>query len=415
MNQYVIIGNGIAAAGCIEGIRTRDKSGSITVVSKENHPVYCRPLISYYLEGKTDLERINYRGEDFYKTNKCDVLYDKTANMLDPSHNTVSLSDGVTLHYTSLCVAAGSSPFIPRFKGIENVKNKFSFITLNDALQIEKSITNKSKVLIIGAGLIGLKCAEGLHDRVEKITVCDLSDMILSSILDKDTSPIIENHLKEIGIELLLSDSVDYFENSKAIMKSKKAVDFDVLITAVGVRPNTSLVLDANGEVDRGILVDEHMKTSLDNVYSAGDCTEGYDASSDRRRVLALLPNAYMQGFTAGVNMAGGCQVFDRAIPMNSIGLFGYHIMTAGSYISDNSSDITNIQLQHASAKKFFVKDGLLKGYIFINETDKAGIFTSLIREKTPLDSIDFELLKKMPTFAAFSEKIRRKQFGSVV
>lgn len=415
MKQYVIIGNGIAAAGCIEGIRSKDKNGSITVVSKENHPVYCRPLISYYLEGKTSLDHINYQPDDFYKVNNCDVIYNKTADKIDTVNKTVKLSDGTELHYTTLCIATGSSPFTPQFKGIENVKHRFSFISLDDALEIEKVITKESKVLIVGAGLIGLKCAEGLHNRVAKITVCDLSDMILSSILDKDTSPIIEKHLKDIGIELLLSDSVDYFEDGKAVMKSKKVVDFDILITAVGVRPNISLVSDANGKVNRGILIDEHMKTSLDDIYAAGDCTEGYDASLKSDRVLALLPNAYMQGFTAGVNMASGSAVFDNAIPMNSIGLFGYHVMTAGSYISGNDSSLTDTQIEDTSAKKFFVDDGVLKGYIFINETEKAGIFTSLIRNQVPLDTINFELLKNIPTFTAFSEKKRRKQFGGVV
>ena len=132
MKQYVIIGDSAAAVGCIEGIRSVDKDSKITVVSEENHPVYCRPLISYYLENKTDSERMNYRG----------------------------------------------------------------------------------------AGLIGLKCAEGLHERVKSITVCDLADRVLSSILDTDCAAIVQRHLEANGIQFLLGDTAVRFEKNLAQMKN---------------------------------------------------------------------------------------------------------------------------------------------------------------------------------------------------
>ena len=113
MKEYVIIGNGVAAAACIEGIRSTDTTAPITVVSEENHAVYCRPLISYYLENKTDLQKMNYRRESFYADNGCKVLYGKKALSIDPDKKTVALDDGRELSYTKLCVATGSSPFVP--------------------------------------------------------------------------------------------------------------------------------------------------------------------------------------------------------------------------------------------------------------------------------------------------------------
>ena len=117
MKQYVIIGNGIAAAGCIEGIRSIDTESHIVVVSKESHPVYCRPLISYYLEGKTALDKIGYRSDDFYTKNGCEVLYNETAIRIYDENKTVVLSKGSTIPFSELCVAAGSSPFVPSFNG----------------------------------------------------------------------------------------------------------------------------------------------------------------------------------------------------------------------------------------------------------------------------------------------------------
>ena len=410
MSKYVIIGNGAAAVGCIEGIRSVDNAGKITVVSEENHAVYGRPLISYYLEGKTNLAHINYRPDDFYDKMGCDVLYGKKATAIDNGAKTVLFADGEKLSYDSVCVAAGSSPFVPPFKGLDTVEKKFSFMTLDDALALEKAIDNTSRVLIVGAGLIGLKCAEGIRERVAEITVCDLADRVLSSILDTDCALMMQKRLEENEIKFLLSDTAESFEGNTAVMKSGKKVDFDVLVLAVGVRANTALVKDIGGQANRGIIVDTKMQTTIPSVYSAGDCTEGDDMSSGSKKVLAIMPNAYMQGYTAGVNMAGGSKVFDNAIPMNSIGFFGLHAMTAGSYDGEVYEEKADGKL-----KRLFIRDGLLVGFILIGYTERAGIYTSLIREKTPLDSIDFETLKKVATSTVFSAENRRKKFGGVV
>lgn len=415
MAQYVIIGNGVAAAGCIEGIRSQDKEGKIIVVSEENRVVYCRPLISYYLKGKTDLERMKYRSDDYYENMGCEVLYGKKAVKIDSEAKNVTLDDGTSLAYDSVCVAAGSSPFVPPFSGLETVEQKYSFMTLDDTLALEQAITADSRVLIVGAGLIGLKCAEGLHGRVAGITVCDLADRVLSSILDTECAGMMQKHLEAHGIEFMLGDSAASFNKNMAVMKSGKLVEFDVLVLAVGVRANIGLVKDLGGEVNRGIVINERMATSIPDVYAAGDCAEGYDITLGSNRVLAILPNANMQGHCAGVNMAGGDEVFNKAFPMNSIGFFGLHAMTAGTYYGADQGGEMYEEKSEGKLKRLFIKDGCLTGFILIGETERAGIYTSLIREKTPLDTIDFERLKKVATSAAFSHEIRKKKFGGVV
>lgn len=410
MKKYVIIGNGTAAVGCIEGLRSVDKDGEITVISEEKHAVYSRPLISYYLEGKTDLERMKYRGDSFYDDNKCKVIYGKRAVSLGEGKKQVELDDGTRLDYDELCVATGSRPFVPPFEGLDSVQNKFNFMTLDDTLALEAKLTKDARVLIVGAGLIGLKCAEGILDRVKDITVCDLAERVLSSILDTECAAVVQKHLETKGMKFMLGDTAVRFQKNQAYMKSGTVVPFDILVLAVGVRANTELVKAANGNVNRGIVVDDKMQTSIPSVYAAGDCAEGFDSSIGANRVLAILPNAYMQGHTAGVNMAGGDAAFDNAIPMNSIGFFGLHMMTAGAYDGEMIEEKTD-----GGMKRFFVKDGRLGGFILIGETERAGIYTSLIREKIPLDTIDFDLMKKVASNLIFSEKERRKIFGDVV
>jgi NAD(P)H-nitrite reductase large subunit len=353
---------------------------------------------------------MKYRPDDFYAVNGCQTLLGKQAVKIDAQAKTVRLSDGEVVAYDKLMVATGSSPFVPPFAGLENVQNKFTFMTLDDALALEEAVDKDKRVLIIGAGLIGLKCAEGLLERAKSVTVTDLAPRVLSSILDEDCGKAVKAHISSKGINLLLGDSVKEFLPDRAIMQSGAVIDFDILVVAVGVRPNVSLVKDAGGEVNRGILTDEHMKTSLNDVYAAGDCTESLDITSGQHKILAILPNAYYQGECAGVNMAGGEKSQKTGIPMNAIGFFGLHMVTAGTY----SGEVYE-EREGENIKKLFFEDNRLKGYILIGDVDKAGIYTSLIRNCTPLDEIDFELVKKRPTLLAFQQDFRKKNLGGVV
>lgn len=414
MKRYVIIGNGVAAAACIEGIRSVDPQGTLTVLSEEPHEVYCRPLISYYLEGKTDAEKMKYRGADFYSENAVKVFYEEKAASIDTARKRVVTEKGNEIAYTDICIAAGSSPFIPQFEGLETVPKKYSFMTLDDAYALEKAVTENSRLLIIGAGLIGLKCAEGLKERVKEITVCDLAERVLSSILDTECAALMQEHLEKNGIRFLLGDSAKSFSGNKAFMNSGKEVEFDILVLAVGVRANTQLAKDAGCDVNRGILIDDRMQTSLEHIYAAGDCAEGTDITSGEHKVLAILPNAYLQGYCAGINMAGGKAVFDKGIPMNSIGFFGFHAMTAGSYYTEADGGKMYEDKTDTSIKRLFTKDGLLTGFILIGREERAGIYTSMIREKIPLADVDFDLLKSAATNAAFTEEKRKFDFSVV-
>lgn len=402
MKNYVILGNSAAAVGCIEGIRQVDKEGAITVISSEPHHTYSRPLISYLIYGKTDEQRMKYRPDDFYTKNGVTALLGKTAVKLDKDAKKVMLDDGSAVAYDKLLVATGSRPFVPPMQGLEKVKNQFTFMTLDSAKALQAALTKQSRVLIIGAGLIGLKCAEGIRKDVASITVVDLADRILPSILDAEGSAMMQQHIEKSGVAFILGDSVKEFSEHSAALNSGKTIDFDILVIAVGVRPNTELVKEAGGVVNRGIATNDHCQTTLADIYAAGDCTESTDITDDTVKVLALLPNAYMQGECAGINMAGGEKLYNKAIPMNAIGFFGLHIITAGSYKGDET-----ISKSGDSYKKLVTKDGLLKGYILIGEVARAGIYTALIREKTPLDTIDFDLIKEKPQLMAFSKTDR--------
>jgi len=418
--KYVIIGNSAAGIGAVEGIRQKDKHGEITIVSDEVYHTYSRPLISYFLLGKVNDQKMKYRGDKFYIDNEVTLISGVTVTKIDAENKQAALSNGSNIPYDKLLVATGSSPFVPPFEGLDSVKDKFTFMSLDDAHQLDKAIAKKinASVLIIGAGLIGLKCAEGIVKRVAKITVADLAPRILSSILDEEGAALVQAHIEKEGIEFKLASSVKKFDGNSAVFENGEIVKFDVLVLAVGVRPNTSLLKDI-ADIDRGIIVNEKSETSVKDIYAAGDCTQTTDISSGQSKIMALLPNAYMQGECAGVNMAAGDAAdmsFNKAIPMNAIGFFGLHMITAGNYngeiFSKSSEKKTGNKEQIINYKKLFFSDNKLNGYILIGNVEKAGIYTSLIRERTPLDSIDFALICEKPGLMAFTREERKLKLG---
>ncbi len=409
MNRYVIIGNSAAAIGAIQGIRSADTEGSITVITDEPYHTYSRPLISYWLEGKVADENMYYRDKNFYTDNNVEVLYSRRAEKIGKSH--VTLDGGEKLPFDKLLAATGSKPFVPPMKGLDKVKNSFTFMTWDSVKAIKKKVKKHTKVLIVGAGLIGLKAAEALYHLDADITVVDLADRILPSILDEDAGRIMQKHIESKGTKFILGTSVEEFSEKSAKLTNGDSVDFDLLIVAVGVRPNTELISQAGGKVDKGIITDDTQLTTLKNVYAAGDCTVSHDCSSDTDRILALLPNAFMQGEVAGKNMAGVEAHYVNAIPMNAIGFYGLHIITAGSY---DGEAFTEQDAEKEVYKKLVFKDGLLKGYILMGDVARAGIYTSMIKERIPLADVDVELLKTRPQMMMFGRARRLEKLGGI-
>ena len=407
MKHYVIIGGGVASVSCIEGIRSVDPTGEIVLVAGEGVPVYCRPLISYYLQGKTDPDKMKYRADDFYTKMGCRLVYGN-AEKIDAEARQVYV-DGNPLAYDELCMATGSTPFVPPFAGLDSVPVKTGFMTRADAMYLDRILTPQTRVLIVGAGLIGLKCAEGIVHRVASVTVCDLADRVLSSILDAPCAIRMQKVLEEHGVEFYLHNSVSRFDGNKATLQDGTVVDFDVLVTAVGVRANIGLVKGI-AEVDRGVLTDTRQATSAAHIYAAGDCCQGYDASIGGQRVVAILPNAYLQGYTAGVYMAGGQAVFDKGMPLNAIGFFGYHALTAGAYRGQMIEIVTD-----SAVKRLFVEDGRLVGFMLLGDIERAGILTAMVRDKAPLDEKTLQQMQISPTLVGIGAQKRKEILGGVV
>lgn len=408
--MYVIIGGSAAALGCIEGIRQTDKTGQITLITDETMFHYARPLISYLLEGKTTEETMCYRPLSFYQDNGVAVRSGVMACAIDTAAKKVLLSDGSMVAYDKLLLATGSRPFIPPISGYETVEKAFTFMTLESAKALAAALTPQSRVLIVGAGLTGVKCAEGIAGRCAQVTIVDLAPRVLPAVLDDAGAALIQSKMEAHGVSFYLNNGVRAFQKNSAVLNTGETLTFDVLVMAVGVRPNTQLLAALGAQVDCGVLINYACETSLPDIYAAGDCAQGYDAVSGTRAMLPLWSNAVMQGQTAGVNMAGGQADYTQGIALNACGVFGLHMVTAGSYDGESY-----VEQKDGAYKRLITGGGVLKGVIMVGDVARAGIYTNLIRKRKPLSEIDFDLIKQSPQLMAFSKKDRENQLAKEV
>jgi NAD(P)H-nitrite reductase large subunit len=407
--KHVIIGNGPAGISAAQAIRNADKNAKITIVSDEEIECYGRPLISYYLSGKIDEQNIFYKPKNFYKKEKIELLLNVRAEKIDAKSKKISLSNGSQIEYDKALIATGSSPFIPPIENLKNQKNVFTFLTFSQSKLIKDAINKDSKVIIAGAGLIGLKAAEGLYGQVSKITVIDLADRAMSSVLDKTAAGMIERHIAKKGIEIVLKNSIKAVKGEQEVesivLSNGRELECSVLIMAVGTRPNVLLAKDAGLNMDRAIIVDENMRSSNEDIYAAGDCVQTHDLLSGEKKIFALFPTAVSQGEIAGMNMAGGKEKYQPSFAMNAISFFGMQLISAG--ITGGKEGDVFYDEENETLRRLNISNDNLIGFVLINDAQRAGIYTSLINDKTKLSELQYDIRSKDIDFSVYSKEMR--------
>ncbi|HIE03269.1 MAG TPA: NAD(P)/FAD-dependent oxidoreductase [Candidatus Latescibacteria bacterium] len=401
-SRYLIIGNSTAGVAAIEAIRQVDGKGAITVVSDEDVVNYSRPLISYYLGGRVSEERMAFRDRRFYERNGVTLILGRKAEELDVEGRKVVLSDGTSLHYGKLLIATGGRPIIPPMDGLQKVREgAFTFTRLSDAKGILGYIRENEveEAVVLGAGLIGLKATEGLVERGVKVTIVELADRILANTLDREASAILERALGDWGCKVIKEDTISRVVSSRGkvrevVLRSGRSLSAPLLVIAVGVRPNLELVEDTPISYDRGITVDEHMRTSVEDVYAAGDVAQAKDFLSGWSSVIAVWPVAFRQGKVAGWNMAGREVRYEGLFPMNSVELAGIPTISFGTTTPPEADGYEILtRRDEESYRKIVLKENRLVGAIFLGRIERAGIFSGLIRDGIDVSSFKEELL----------------------
>ena len=414
MKKYVIVGASAAGLATAESIRKTDPSGEITVLTKEAYLPYSRPSISYYLKGVVTERDMLLRKPAFYRENRINIVTNCAVTKIDREKKTVK-AGRKEYPYDKLCLATGSKPFIPPMKNVEGRKNALTFLDLACAKAVKKAANSKTRAVVIGAGLIGMKAAEGLAKICKSVDVVELAPRVLPSILDEKSAVSVKTHLEANGIRFHLGNTVTEAKVrnnavTDVILKSGDVLPCDLLILAVGVRPETALAEKAGLEVNRGIITDpETMLTSDENIYAAGDCTVSVDMLDGSKKIIALWPNAVQQGIAAGSQMAGGNITTGGTYSVNAIDFFGLRICTCGLINAKGDIYGDRIKREGSSYKRLIFANGRLVGFVLINSSVNAGIYTRLISDGTDLSELQGDIMDD-PSLFIFSKAVRTEK-----
>jgi NAD(P)H-nitrite reductase large subunit len=395
--KYLIIGNSAGGIGAAEAIRDVDREGQITMVSAEPYPCYSRPLISKYLARERTLDTMLFRPADFYSGNNITSILGRKVNSLGLGDKTAELENGEHIFWEKLLIASGGVPIVPRMEGAGK-RGIFNFTTLHDAKAIDEFIDNAHAAVVIGGGLIGISVTEALKKRGVKVTVVEMKDRVLNTILDEQASSIAAEALHKAGIRVITGRTVAEITGKElvrgVVLDNGEEIPCNLVVVAIGVSPRIELARGTEIKVNRGISVDKHMATSCPDVYSCGDASEAYDFVYGTNRLTPIWPNAYIGGRVAGYNMAGVKAEYPGGTAMNSLNYFGLDIASAGIASPLESGFYECISKQKDGIyQRVILKDDRLVGMVCVGDIEKAGILFSLMRDRVKVNSFKKMLL----------------------
>jgi NAD(P)H-nitrite reductase large subunit len=402
--RAIIIGNSATAVGAVESMRLYDQSAEILVISKESDMIYSRPLLSHYLAGQIGRQRVAYRDPDFYVRYDVGIMTHDEVTAIDTAAHLVRTASGQALSYDKLLISTGGRPIVPPMPGLD-AQGIYTFTELGDAEGILKHIEQRQvgHAVVVGGGMIGIKAVAALQQRGVAVTMLELAPRILIAAFDQTGSDMVTEILQEGGVTVLTGTTVAQVQTSDGAISavtltSGETLPCDLMVFGIGVRPNGVLAKEAGIAVNRGIVVDEFMRTSAPDVYAAGDVAEAYDLVVDMNRTVAIWPNAYRQGAIAGAHMVGVERPDKGGVAMNTIEACGVAAMAIGSAnVEDDGQGtyqfLADLDVRQRRYRRLVIQDGRLIGALLVGDINRAGIYTGLIRAKTLVEDCSKALL----------------------
>lgn len=401
--RALIIGNSATAVGAVETIRQYDQSCEILIISEEPHGIYSRPLLSHYLGAEIDAGRLAYRQADFYTKHNVQAILDTRVEAIEPEAHQVRTASGAVYSYDRLLIATGGIPIVPPTPGTDT-GGVYTFTRLDDVQGIVDYMAEYpvEHAVVVGGGMIGIKATDALMKRNVGVTMVELAPRILSAAMDDAGSAMVQRLFEGGGVEVLTGNTITNVQStdgriSAVELRDGRVVHCQLLIFGIGVRPNSDLARAAGINVNRGVVVDEYMRTSAPDVYAAGDVAEAYDLVVDMNRTVAIWPNAYRQGAIAGAHMVGVPRSDQGGVAMNTIEVCGVPAMSIGNgNASEEDHEImVEIDERNARYKRLVIKDDHLVGAILIGNINRAGIYTGLIRNRMSVEHLRKSLLSE--------------------
>ena len=309
MKNVVIVGAGHAAGQVVASLRQKKYEGLITLLGEESWYPYQRPPLSKkYLAGEMPAERLYFKPQSFYDEPNIDVQLNTKVTAIDRTAQSVRTAEGQSIDYDRLVIATGSRPrqlSLPGtdLGGIHNLRG------IDDVDNIRADMDDYRRVVIIGAGYIGLEVAAVAALLGKDVTVVEMADRVMSRVVSPELSKFYQDVHTANGVQLKLSAAVRGFagENrvDSVVLENDEKLPADVVVIGVGVVPNVELAEDAGLEVSNGVAVDDHCRTSDPNIYAVGDCTWHPNSLLGTELRLESVHNALEQAKTAASNICG--------------------------------------------------------------------------------------------------------------
>lgn len=377
---YVILGVGAAGITAAGTIRQHDKDASIIMVSSDQY-VHSRCMLHKYISGERDETTLSFVPEDFFEKHNIYWYREKYATGIDTDGQDVILDDGRKIHYDRLLIATGADSVIPPVGDLPTASNVFGLRNLSDAQRIRERGESAERVLVIGAGLVGLDAAYGFLEAGKSVTVVEMAERILPLQLDACAGSAYQNLFEKAGCRFLLGRKAvqtvldGQNEVRTVVLDDGTKIACDLVVAAAGVRPAIACLKNSGIAADRCIQVNEYMETSCQNVYAAGDVTG----------IAGIWPNAMKQGEVAANNMCGIRQQYlDRYGFKNTINFFGLTTLSLGRGIDQPKDEVIR-QEDRNHYRRAIIRDGKLDSILLQGDISYCGIYQYLIKNQIEL------------------------------
>lgn len=395
--QYLIVGSSHAALAAVQAIRMHDEDGSVTVVSKDDALPYSPTVLPYVVSGRSDPQRVFLRDDDYFAKQKVNYLKGKAVTSIAATENLVCLSSGEQIAYEKLLLATGAAPQLPPVPGLETVKYHV-LRSLDDALRLRDALNGTRQAVVLGAGLVGMHAAENLAKAGAQVTVVEMQPTVLAGYFDRDASGIIEQAFAAKGVRLMMGNKVvklaPHEQGAVVTLADGTELQAELLLVSTGVSPVMDYLKGSGAETERGIVVDDTMRTSVPNIWAAGDVAQARGFYDGAKIINGILPDAVEQGRIAGMAMAGdpGLTAYPGGVPLNTYAFFGQQAVSVGA---QNEGEVVLHEVDPAGKRylKIVMKDSRLTGIFAINVAFDPGVMWQLILRRIDLAPVMKEFL----------------------
>ncbi|MFZ2413186.1 MAG: FAD-dependent oxidoreductase [Candidatus Cryosericum sp.] len=392
MMKYVIAGGWAAGTAAAQHLRKLDPSSEITVVDAESVAYYPRPDLIEYLAGRKTREQLIVHGASWYGENRITLISGRRVMHVSAVEHEATLDDGTALSYDKLLLANGASPFVPPLPGADQI-GVFTLRTLDDADALLARTISGATAVIVGGGLLGLETARALAERGTKVTVIEFAGRLLPNQLDERSAEMLVEHLRNLGVTVLLNGESKQIVSEEhgatgVLLKDGRIAQGDFILFSTGVRPNVTVAQEAGITTGRGVQVDDSMKTSVADVYAAGDVVE------HRGRVYGIVPPCLEQARVAAQNMVSpGTATYEGSIMSSSLKTSGVDILSMGNVNPTLEQHLQVIQAQgQQTYRKVILDNGIIVGVILYGTTNGARQLQQAMRSHADLATFEDRL-----------------------